>query len=405
MTAPVTVQSATQTAAERNEQLMRRLERRMVAHLTAGGTTDMAPAAFSNRAAVYTDPARFEAEKRELFRKTPLMAGLSRDVANPGDVLLFDAAGPAILIVRTKTGVLKGFLNMCTHRGARLVYECGRRNLITCGFHGWSFDLTGRLVGVPGEAGFEGVDRAMRGLIQVPVGEWAGLICVKAHAGDETIDVEAWLGDLAPIMAGLDLAAAEPIKHTRVDVETNWKYALDTYGEGYHFAALHPTTFGVGTCSNVILYESFGLHYRVNFTNIAYRDRVGVDEREWPRTPYGGSHLLFPNTIFYSAPMEGGGRMFGVYRLFPGETPGRSFTLMSTYRASDVPDATPDAVFADAHDNIETVVRAEDYSISKEGQRNLEYAPEDFKVIYGRNEPALQDNQRNIARMIGMPID
>jgi nitrite reductase/ring-hydroxylating ferredoxin subunit len=365
----------------------------------------MAPAPFANQAAVYTDPVRFEAEKRELFRKAPLMAGLSRDVPNPGDVMLFDAAGPAILIVRTKTGALRAFLNMCMHRGARLVEECSRRNLITCRFHGWSFDLNGRLVGIPGEAGFEGVDRATRGLIQVPVGEWAGLIFVKAHAGDESIDVEAWLGDLAPILSGLDLAQAKPIRHTRVDVETNWKYALDTYGEGYHFAALHPTTFGVGTCSNVILYEPYGLHYRVNFTAVGYRDRVGIDEREWPPTPYGGSHLLFPNTIFYSAPMEGGGRMFGVYRLFPGEAPGRSFTLMSTYRASDVPDATPDTVFADAHDNIETVVRTEDYSVSKEGQRNLEYAPEGFAVVYGRNEPALQDNQRNIARMIGMPID
>jgi phenylpropionate dioxygenase-like ring-hydroxylating dioxygenase large terminal subunit len=405
MTSPITAAKTPATPAEANDQLMRSLERRMVAHLTDGETTDLAPRPMRNRATVYTDPVRFEAEKRELFRKTPLMAGLSRDVPNPGDVMLFDAAGPAILIVRTKAGTLKAFLNMCMHRGARLVRECGRRNLLTCPFHGWSFDLNGRLVGVPGEVAFEGVDRAERGLIPVPVGEWAGLIFVKANAGEETINVEDWLGDLAPIMAGLDLANAGPIKHTSVDVEANWKFAMDTYGEGYHFAVLHPATFAPDTCSNVILYEQYGLHYRVNFTYASYRSLVGVDEQQWPHTPYSGSHLLFPNTIFYSAAMEGGGRMFGVYRMFPGGEPGRSVTLMSTYRASDAPDATPDEAFAEAHDYIETVVRTEDYSVSKEGQRNLENAPEGFELVYGRNELALQNTHRNIARAIGMPID
>lgn len=405
MTETLTAPEIGPTAAERNAALMRSLERRMVDHLANGGTTDMAPAPMHNPAGAYTDPGRFEAEKRELFRKLPLLAGLSQDIPNPGDAMLFDGAGPAILIVRDRSGMVRAFLNMCTHRGARLVRECGRRSLLTCPFHGWSFDLEGRLVAVPGEASFEGIDRAARGLIPVPAGEWGGLIFVKAHPGDERIDVESWLGELAPLMAGLDLAAARPIKHSRVEVDANWKFALDTYGEGYHFAALHPTTFGPDTCSNVILYEQFGLHYRVNFVHAGYRDLVGVDEAAWPQTPYGGSHLLFPNTIFYSAPMEGGGRMYGVYRIFPGDAVGRSFTLMSTYRGSDAPENVPDDAFAAAHDYIESVVRAEDYSVSKDGQHNLEFAPDGFTLVYGRNEAALQNNHRNIARLIGAPIE
>ena len=177
------------------------------------------------------------------------MAGLSGDIPEPGDMLLFDAAGLAILIVRARSGELRAFLNMCMHRGARLVSDCRRRNLVTCPFHGWSFDLDGRLVGLPGAVSFEGVERADRGLIPVPVAEWAGLIFVKAHAGDEAIDAEAWLGELATVVAGLALADAVPIKHSRIDVEANWKFTLDTYGEGYHFAALHPTTFAQDTAS------------------------------------------------------------------------------------------------------------------------------------------------------------
>jgi len=62
-------------------------------------------------------------------------------------------------------------------------------------------------------------------------------------------------------------------------------------------------------------------------------------------------------------------------------------------------------VFEGAHDYIESVVRTEDYSVSKEGQRNLQHAPEGFEMVYGRNEIALQNVHRNIAAMIGMPLD
>ncbi|WP_332771871.1 aromatic ring-hydroxylating oxygenase subunit alpha [Phenylobacterium sp.] len=400
-----TLDAPQQTETSPVNEAMRALERRTVAHLTAGGTTDWGDAPMRISPRDYTDPVRFEAERRELFGKVPLLAGLSCEVAKPGDVMLFDSAGPAIVIVRARDGTLNAFLNMCTHRAARLVADCSRRKLLVCPFHAWSFDLDGKVVAMPGEASFEGIDRASRSLIRVPVAEWGGMVFVKAHASDEAIDVEAWLGDMGPELLNLDLAGARLIKHSRVDVEANWKYALDTYGEGYHFGALHPTTFGTSSISNVILYDSLEPHYRVCFTNVGYRDLVGVDEAQWPSAPYGASHLLFPNSIVYGAPMEGGGRMIGMYRLYPGDEPGRCFTIMSTYRVADAPAETPDSAFEAAHDYIETVVRTEDYSVSKEGQRNLQHAPEGFEMVYGRNEIALQNVHRNIAAMIGMPLD
>jgi len=384
---------------------MRALERRQIAHLRGGRTTDCGNAPMLNAARDYTDPVRFEAERREVFRKAPLLAGLSCEVAEPGDVMLFDSAGPGILIVRNREGVLNAFLNMCTHRASRLVSDCDRRKLITCPFHGWSFDLDGALVGLPGETAFEGIDRATRGLVRVPVAEWGGMVFVNASAGDQRLDVEAWLGDMGPQLLHLDLAGAKLIKHSRVETEANWKYCLDTYGEGYHFAALHPTTFGTRTISNVILYDHFAPHYRVNFTNQGYLDLVDRDERDWPATPYGGSHLVFPNSIVYGAPMEGGGSMIGMYRVYPGDVVGRSFTVMSTYRAADAPAETPDQAFVDSHDFIQQVVTTEDYSVSKEGQRNLEYAPDGFQLVYGRNEIAIQNTHRSLAAMTGMPLE
>lgn len=392
-------------ATGRRPDTMRDLERRMVAHLASGGTTDLSNAPMSVAAREYTDPARLEAEKRELFGKLPILAGLSQDVARPGDMMVFDEVGPAILIVRGQDGKARAFLNMCTHRAARLVDACQHRKLITCPFHAWAFDLEGRLVVVPGDEGFEGIDRATRRLVRVPVGEWGGMIFVKTHAGAEEIDVEAWLGDMGPQLLALNLAGARPVKQDRVETEANWKYCLDTYGEAYHFKALHTTTFGETTRGNVALYDSFGLHYRVGFTALAYEDCVGKPEADWPETPYGGSHFIFPNSIVYGAPMEGGGSMIGMYRLYPGETPGRCHTLLSVHRGPNVPDATPDQAFADAHDYIVHVVSTEDYSVSKQGQRNLENAPRGFEMVFGRNEAALQDVHRAINGIIGAVRD
>ena len=99
--------------------------------------------------------------------------------------------------------------------------------------------------------------------------------------------------------------------------------------------------------------------------------------------------------------MEGGGSMIGMYRLFPGETPGRCKTLLSVHRAANVPEATPDQALVDAHDYIVHVVSTEDYSVSKEGQRNLENTSGDFEIIFGRNEAALQGVHRAISDILG----
>ena len=139
------------------------------------------------------------------------------------------------------------------------------------------------------------------------------------------------------------------------------------------------------------------------FTNDGYRDCVGRPESEWPEIPYGGSHFIFPNSIVYGAPMPGGGNMVGMYRLYPGKSVGECFTYLSVHRAADAPAETPDEAFAQAHDYIVQVVRSEDYSVSKEGQRNLAHAPPGFEMIFGRNEAALQDVHHNIDAFLGRP--
>lgn len=406
------------TGLDRQRAVSREMQRQMMAHVV-NKTTDREAGPLRNDPAAYVDPKWFEAEKREIFRKMPLLAGLSRDIPSPGDKMLFEAVGPSIMIVRAKDGGVNAFFNMCPHRAAKIVTDCRSSKLMTCPFHGWTFDLDGRLVGFPGAKGFEGIDRADLGLIRVPVKEYAGMIFVIASPGDDDIDVEAHLGAFAPELRQLDLANAKPIRKSRLDVDANWKYALDTYGEGYHFATLHPTSIGMSAMTDVMLYQSFEPHHRLGFPHVDMASQAALPESEWPEKPYGGIHLLFPNTVFNISTLErysveGDARAqgeqppahaFGIYRMFPGDEPGKAFTLMATYRSGGVGDDEDVKPWEDFHDFIENVVRTEDYSVSKNGQHNLEHAPDDFRMVYGSNEISLQRFHRRIAERIGRPID
>src|SRR4051812_1015138 len=101
-------------------------------------TTDMAPQPYERDAAVYDDPARLEQERDLFFRRTPLWAAFSSDLMEPGDFVTTKDSGVPILVVRRDDGTLGAYMNVCRHRGTKVVEErCGRgRRRFTCPYHG-----------------------------------------------------------------------------------------------------------------------------------------------------------------------------------------------------------------------------------------------------------------------------
>jgi phenylpropionate dioxygenase-like ring-hydroxylating dioxygenase large terminal subunit len=377
--------------------------RRLVAHLAAGGTTDFAPAPMEHSARAYTDPARAALEVSELFLRRPLIAGLSRDVRGVGDRLVFDAVGRSVIIVRDAEGALRAFRNSCAHRGARLLqasadgrcHESGPR--ITCPFHAWSYDLGGALRSIPGAEGFEGVDRHSRGLIPVPVVEWNGAIFVRLDGADP-IDCEALLGAFAPVIEQLELAQFEPVQSSARHARTNWKYALDTYGEGYHFGTLHASSIGATHVPNVAAFDPFGPHWRLSFAPRSLGALVGRPESSWPEPHYGGIHFIFPNTVLVLGQLEADEAFVRIFRIFPGATPGEMSCQFSVY-ARGVPASALRARFG--VDDSKSDVTDEDYRVAVEAYANLAVAPPGFRLVFGRNEPAIQLFHRAVADAIG----
>lgn len=363
--------------------------RRALVERVRDNRTDLAAAPVAVPRAAYTDPERHRRE-REAFRRMPILAGLSMDIAAPGDKLLFDALGPEILLVRTDHGEARAFLNICPHRAARVVTECDSRKRMTCRFHGWTFDLEGRLIGLPGNEGFAGMDRAERGLIPVPVAEWGGMIFVRADPDGGDIDVRAHLGSFADELLHLELEKARPMRHSRVETATNWKYAWDTYCESYHFATLHATTVAPRLASNIMAMTPFGRHARMGFPRKDWKALGDVPEGEWPANSYGGNYFIFPNINMNVSAGPNGEMFYGFYHLYPGEEVGQTVTRMATYRPAHANGPHPDSDWAELHDFIQKVVETEDYSVSQEGYRNLLHAPQDFTSILGANEVLVQ---------------
>ncbi len=395
--------------AERLHETRLSLGRRIVEHIR-NGTSDLADAAMRNDVSVYTDPKRHAAERQELFRETPVVACFSNDIKEPGQYRTFDETGVPIVVVRSKDGTVRAFLNVCLHRGARLVREAeGKANLFTCWFHGWSYANGGDLVGVPEAERFtdESGDSALAGsehLIQVPVAERYGLVFVQATPSS-TMDIDTHLGAFGPQLELLELDKAERVKDGTLEVASNWKYALDTYGEGYHFAALHKQSLSPYFRNDITVYDKFGPHHRVLFVARQLEAWLDLPEEDWGvDDALGGIHYIFPNTILFAGSVSPGKRYYTTFRHFPGETPGETVTHKTIYAPGGVKSDDHRKEVEDAWEATANVVRTEDYVVSAEGYRNLKALPPGSSVIYGRQEISLQNVHHAIAQAIGMPL-
>lgn len=391
------------SASARRDRAAKEMLARLVAH-AASRETDRAEGALAVPATAYTCPDRFAAEQQKLFREMPLVAGLSQDIPNPGDVMLFEAAGPSILVGRAKDGTVRAFRNLCTHRGAKLLMgeeaTCTRRPRLTCPFHAWTFDLEGQLIAQPGKAGFEDHPDGARPLFPVAVQEWNGLIFVQPEG---EMDLAAHLGDYAAVLSMLELEKAEPVKRGHIDCAANWKYALDTYGEGYHFASLHPNNIAITHLSDVGVFDAYGRHHRISFPTKAMADLASISPEEWPISDYGGVHFLFPNTVIFVGSVEPGKTFVQLFRLFPSAVD-QMRCQFAVYAPGGVRDEAHRLESEMGYDLTKQVVETEDYKQSEQSFANLKAAPPGFHVILGSNEIALQRLQRNIAEVLGVSL-
>ena len=200
---------------------------------TVPGTSTLSPTRYLN-------PEELEVERKVLFRQRPVPLVHVSEVAEPGRFVTVDLAGVPLLIVRDRQGELHVHLNVCRHRGARVVTEpCGSAKALICPYHAWSYELSGRLFHVPRRSAF-GANSELDQLTlhTVPFEERHGLLWVQIDGG--TLDVADFLGpEMDADLAGFgfdQFRVHRCVQHTR---QANWKLVMDAFAEGYHVKSLH----------------------------------------------------------------------------------------------------------------------------------------------------------------------
>jgi len=148
--------------------------------------------------------------------------------------------GRSVLLTRTSDGTDEAFDNVCLHRQSQVVTGCGTAKRFACPYHAWTYDNTGKLVGLPGREGFPGITVKSDGLTELPATEVAGFLWVALDPG-ATLDVAAHLGPLADELDSWGIGRWSPLGKKVLDSPINWKLAIDTFTENYHFATVHAT--------------------------------------------------------------------------------------------------------------------------------------------------------------------
>ena len=184
----------------------------------------------------YTDPERFELERKYVLNNNWQILCRSEELKNTGDHVVWEGHGETVVITRKNDGSVTGFHNVCQHRGARIVRdsgECARR--FKCPWHDWAYDFDGKVIGVPDREDFD--PEVLRDLAapKVEVAEWGGWVwAVLAGPGVAPPLVE-YLGE--EIVADLGAYQMQDMylrEKVTWDVDVNWKVVVDAFNEFYH---------------------------------------------------------------------------------------------------------------------------------------------------------------------------
>lgn len=347
----------------------------------------------------YLSQDRFRREKDELFRTQPLIVAFSCELPKPGDYKLHEDAGVPVLITRQKDGSVRAFLNACRHRGARIAYEpCGKASRFTCPYHAWTFGNDGRLLALQGEAVFGDVDKSQLNLIEFPCEEAYGMIFAVLTPG-APLDVKTFLGERAADIAGWHFERNDFAGERDLSTQANWKLALDTYGENYHFHVLHGRDFNykVVNCAHQWRWGANGEHWTLGWPSLSLEDYRDKPEAEWGdiHAHFSIAHFIFPNTFIAIYP-----ETCTVFQLYPGASVHEQITRFKLFgRLPDASDAERKLI-AERLDLFARVVETEDYAMCSGASDNLRTGL--LKELYfGRSEACIGWTHEALDRALG----
>lgn len=189
---------------------------------------------------VYSDPEYHAIEMDRVMRPSWQIVCHVSDIAGVGDWHSLEFLGETVIVLRGEDGAVRAFTNVCRHRGSRIMdgaSGCARK--LVCPYHAWTYDLEGRLIGVPGKGDYPGLDMSRHGLAPVELEIWRGFIFVRLEGGGPSV-----ARMMAPYEEQVEPYRLEEMRALgRVTLRpraVNWKNIADNYSDGLHIPVAHP---------------------------------------------------------------------------------------------------------------------------------------------------------------------
>jgi phenylpropionate dioxygenase-like ring-hydroxylating dioxygenase large terminal subunit len=351
-------------------------------------TRDDAPGLSHAPVSEYFDPARYDREVELLFRRHPMVVAFSDQLRKPGDFVTHNDTGQPILVARGTDGVLRAFLNVCRHRSAAVeTRACGAgKRAFVCPYHGWSYGLDGRLLGITDGAAFGDVDREMHGLRRLAVAERYGLVWVlptALEAGQQSdLDIDGYLGPVRAELASWDMTDWEVHRSVPIRARLNWKLMVDTFLEQYHFRYAHSSSVYAMFLDNIATFERMDRHMRAIAAKRSLAEVEKTPRESWRILDHAVVlYQLFPNTVLIYG--KGHCSVFGTFPLSAEESVLHLSLLLEPQARLGRPDEFWNGTFGMLQKAL-----GEDFAIAEGVQRNF-HSGANERQTFGKFEKAL----------------
>ncbi|MFB6803250.1 aromatic ring-hydroxylating dioxygenase subunit alpha [Peribacillus butanolivorans] len=269
----------------------------------------------------YVNPQIFEDEKKKIFQNNWILAGHTSQVEKVGDFFTFDIADQPLIISRDKNSELNAFYNICPHRGSKVEKsEQGNKKVFMCSYHGWTFQLNGKLNRAPNFDTNELGNHSC--MTQVKLEVFQSLIFINLNP--EARPMAETYGEL---MANLEkytfLDSLKKVRVTQRVIDANWKAVVDNYLECDHCTIAHPEFSKTFDMKNyhIDLHDNFSCQYS-KLTN-----KTNEDQEE-----HANFYWVWPNLMVSIYPGEAGNMTTS--QILP-LTPDKSLAIYSYYFKSD----------------------------------------------------------------------